>query len=68
MNLAADATESVYYAELNNPDEGLNDVSIQDLIDHIRKRYCQIAQDDIDANMVKFNKGIDPMLPLAVYP
>lgn len=67
VNLAADAIEPVYYAELDDPDEGLNDVSIRDLIDHIRQRYCHIAQDDIDANMDKFNEGIDPTLPLAVY-
>ena len=67
VNLAADAIESIYYAELDDPDEGLNDVSIRDLIDHIRQRYCQIAQDDMDANMSKFYEGIDPTLPLAVY-
>ena len=67
VNQVAEAIEPVYYAELDDPDEGLNDVSIHDLIDHIRQRYCQIAQDDMDANMSKFNEGIDPTLLLAVY-
>ena len=35
VNLAADAIEPVYYAELDDPNEGLNNVSIRDLIDHI---------------------------------
>ncbi|KAL7475564.1 hypothetical protein ACHAW6_001477, partial [Cyclotella cf. meneghiniana] len=43
--------------ELNDLDKGLIDASIQDLIDHICQRYCQ----------AKFNKGIYPTLPLAVY-
>ena len=67
VNMAVDAIEPVYYAELDNPNKGLNNVSIQDLIDHIHQRYCQIAQDNIDTNMAKFNEGIDPTLPLAVY-
>ena len=37
VNLAADTIEPVYYAKLDDPNEGLNDVSIWDLIDHIRQ-------------------------------
>ena len=39
------------YTELNDPNEGLNDVTIRDLIDHIHQQYCQITQDDINMNM-----------------
>lgn len=67
VNLVADAIEPVYYAELDDPDEGLNDVEVRDLIDHIRDRFCQIDQSDIDKNMDTFNEGIDPSLPLSVY-
>ena len=67
VNLVADAIEPVYYAELDDPDEGLNDVEVRDLIDHIRDRYCQIDQSDIDKNLDTFNQGIDPSLPLSVY-
>lgn len=67
VNLVADAIEPVYYAELDDPDEGLNDVQVRDLIDHIRDRYCQIDQSDIDKNMEIFQQGIDPTLPLSVY-
>ena len=37
VNLVADAIKPVYYAKLDDPNEGLNDVTIQDLIDHISK-------------------------------
>lgn len=67
VNQAAAAIEDVYYAELDDPDEGLNSVEIRDFIDHIRSRYCKISQDEIDANLTKFNEGIDPSMPLAVY-
>ena len=67
VNQAAAAIDSVYYAELDDPDEGLNDVEIRDLIDHVRDRYCAISQDEIDKNLLVFGTGIDPSLPLAVY-
>ena len=67
VNLVADAIEPVYYAELDDLYEGLNDVVVRDLIDHIRDRYCQIDQSDIDKNMDAFQTGINPSLPLSVY-
>ena len=67
VNQVAEAIEPVYYAELDDPDEGLNDVLVRDLLDHIRDRYCHIGQDEIDTNMSSFLKGIDPSLPLSVY-
>ena len=67
INLIADAIKLVYYAELNDPDEGLNDVLVRDLIDHIRDRYCQIDQSNIDKNMETFQQGIDPTQLLSVY-
>ncbi|HSN24444.1 MAG TPA: hypothetical protein VLS45_09830, partial [Methylomicrobium sp.] len=67
VNQAAKAIEKVYYAELEDPIEGLNGVEIRDLIDHIRSRYCHIDQADLDANLERFNQGIDPSVPLIVY-
>ena len=67
VNLAADAIEEVFYAELDDPIEGLNAVKIQDLLDHIKDRYCHIDQADLDANLVRFNQGIDPSVPLILY-
>ena len=67
VNQVAEAIEPVYYAELDDPDEGLNDILVRDLLDHIRDRYCHIGQDEIDSNMSTFLKGIDPSLPLSVY-
>ena len=67
VNLAAEAIEDVFYAELDDPVEGLNAVEIQDLLDHIKDRYCHIDQTDLDRNLDRFNQGIDPSVPLIVY-
>jgi hypothetical protein len=67
VNLVAAAIEAVYYAELDDPDEGLNAVSVRDLLQFIRERYCQIDQSEIDKNMEAFHKGMDPSVPLSVY-
>eukprot|EP00804_Cyclotella_cryptica_P005893 CCRYP_000166-RA/>CCRYP_000166-RA protein AED:0.85 eAED:0.85 QI:0/0/0/0.5/1/1/2/0/216 len=60
------AIEPVFYAKRDDPDEGLNDVLVCDLLDHIRDCYCHIGQDEINVNMSTFLKGIDPSLPLTV--
>eukprot|EP00804_Cyclotella_cryptica_P023577 CCRYP_011921-RA/>CCRYP_011921-RA protein AED:0.46 eAED:0.46 QI:0/0/0/1/0/0/2/0/219 len=67
VNLVTAAIKDVYYAELNNPVEGLNSVEIQDIIHHIEDRYCHIDQADLDKNLECFNRGIDPSVPLIVY-
>eukprot|EP00804_Cyclotella_cryptica_P006017 CCRYP_000256-RA/>CCRYP_000256-RA protein AED:0.40 eAED:0.40 QI:0/0/0/1/0/0/3/0/362 len=67
VNLAAAAIDDVYYAELDDPVEGLNSVEIQDIVDHIKDRYCHIDQSDLDKNLDRFNQGIDPSVPLIVY-
>ena len=67
VNLTAEAIEDVYYAELDDPVEGLNNVQIQDLIDHIKDHYCHIDQADLDKNLDCFNQGINPSVPLIVY-
>eukprot|EP00804_Cyclotella_cryptica_P003022 CCRYP_006031-RA/>CCRYP_006031-RA protein AED:0.79 eAED:0.44 QI:0/0/0/0.5/1/1/2/0/224 len=68
VNLASEAIESVYYAEIEDADEGLNDVLIFcELFEHIKDRYCTITQDEIKRNIELFLRGIDPTLPLAIY-
>ena len=67
FNQAADAIESVYYAEIEDPIEGLNGVEVRDFIDHICGRYCHIDQADLDKNLELFQQGIDPSLPLIIY-
>jgi ribosomal protein S10 len=67
VNLASEAIEDIYYAELDDPIEGLNGVEIQDLIEHIKDRYCHIDQANLDANLEKFNQGINPSVPLIAY-
>ncbi|KAL7474280.1 hypothetical protein ACHAW6_000258 [Cyclotella cf. meneghiniana] len=67
VNLASKAIKNIYYAKLDNPIKGLNGVDIQDLLDHIKDCYCHINQSDLDANLEKFNQGIDPSVPLIAY-
>jgi hypothetical protein len=63
----AEAIDDVYYAALDNPTKGLNGVSIQQLIAHIRNNYAHISQPEIDTNMSDFHQGINAALPLVVY-
>ena len=63
----AAAMDDVYYAVLDDPTEGLNNVNLCTLVLHIQQTYTQISQPDLDNNLAEFNTGIDPGLPLAVY-
>lgn len=67
VNIGAAAFDKFVYAELDDPDEGLNDVEIRDLYDHVMDRFASISQQEIDENLASFNEGIDPTLTLAVY-
>ena len=60
--------DDVYYPKLDDPDKGLAGVTTMQFLDHIRLRYCQISQPELDANTAKFEEGINSDLPLAVYP
>ena len=63
----AAAIDDVYYAALDDPTEGLNAVTLRDLVTHVRTTYASISQPEIDDNMSEFLTGIDAALPLAVY-
>ena len=67
VNMLAECIDEDFYAKIDDPDEGLNGITIRDFIDHIRSRYAQIDQTLIDENLAEFEKGIDSNLPLAVY-
>ena len=67
VNIGAAALEPFIYAELDGPDEGLDDVEIGDLYTHIMDCFATISQTEIDANLKEFNEGIDPSRTLAVY-
>jgi hypothetical protein len=66
-NQFAAAIDDVYYAELDDPTEGLNAISLCNLLTHIRSTHVTISQPYVDDNMAKFVTGIKPSLPLAVY-
>jgi hypothetical protein len=63
----AASIDDVYYTVLDDPTEGLNAVTLQQLVTHIRTTYVQISQPDLDNNVTDINQGINPNLPLAVY-
>jgi len=46
----------VYYATLNDPTEGLNAVTLHQLITCIRTTYAQISQSDLNYNVTDFNQ------------
>ena len=63
----AAAIDDVYYAGLDDPTEGLNAVSLRELVTHVRTTYATISQPEIDDNMAEFHTAINAALPLAVY-
>eukprot|EP00804_Cyclotella_cryptica_P012510 CCRYP_017698-RA/>CCRYP_017698-RA protein AED:0.55 eAED:0.55 QI:0/-1/0/1/-1/0/1/0/243 len=67
VNLAAARSTACTTPNFGDPVEGLNSVEIQDIVDHIKDRYCHIDQSDLDKNLDRFNQGIDPSVPLVVY-
>ena len=67
VDIGVAAFDEFVYAELDDPDEGLNSVEVRDIYDHIMARFTNISQNEIDTNMEEFNKGIDPSITLAVY-
>ncbi len=66
-NQFAASIDNVYYAALDNPTEGLNAVTLRQLVTHICTLYAQINQPDLHDNVTHFNQGIDPNLPLTSY-
>jgi hypothetical protein len=67
VNIGSAAFDEFVYAELDDPDEGLNGITVRDLYDHIMDRFAHISQQEIDENLATFNEGIDPSKTLAIY-
>ena len=67
VNIGAQALEQFVYAELDDPDEGLNGVEIMILYNHVMDRFASISQLEIDSNMTEFMEQMDPTTTLAVY-
>ena len=57
----------MYYAELKDPEKGLNVINIHIFLNLTLDQYWNIGQTDINNNITQFNQTIDPSLPLAVY-
>ena len=43
VNIGANALEPFVYAELDDPGEGLNNITVRDLYDHVMKRCAKIS-------------------------
>ena len=52
---------------MDNPDEGINGVTIRDVYDYLMGNYATISQAEVDANVNKSNEPIDARRTLAVY-
>jgi hypothetical protein len=66
-NQFAATIDDVYYAGLDDPTEGLNAVSLRELVTHVRTTDATISQPEINDNMAEFHTAINAALPLAVY-
>ena len=62
-----EAIQPVYYAEIDDPDKGLNGINICNFFNIILDRYCDIGQTDIGDNIARFNQSIYPSLPMSIY-
>ena len=65
--IGAAAFDEYVLAELMDPDEGLNGVTIRQIYDHVMLRFANVSQPEVDANLAKFNEPMDPSVTLAVY-
>ena len=52
VNQISKAIESVSYAKLGDPSEGINSIDVQIFVNHIMDHYCKIEQDDIDKTLI----------------
>ena len=50
-----------------DPDEGLNGVTICQIFDHVMLRFANVSQLEVDFNLTRFNKPMDPSVTLTVY-
>ena len=64
---AAAFDDEYILAELMDPDEGLNGITIRQIYDHVMLRFANVSQLEVDANLAKFNEPMDPSVTLAVY-
>ena len=57
MNIAVVALKLFIYANLDNPDKGLNNVQIHDLYNHVMDKFAKILQTEILLNLINFMKA-----------
>ena len=67
VNIIAAAFNVWVLTALEDPDKGLNGVTIRDVYDYVMEIYATISQAEVDNNLNKFNKPIDASRNIAVY-
>ena len=65
--IGAGAFDEFVLAELMDPDEGLNGVTIRQIFDHVMLRFANVSQLEVISNLIRFNEPMDPRVTLAVY-
>ena len=67
VNIGAAAFEKWVLATLDDPDEGLNEVTIRDVYDYVIDNYATILQAKVDANLDTFNDPINSIRNFTVH-
>ena len=66
VNIGAAAFHSWVLVALEDPNEGINGVTVRDVYDYVTGN-ATISQAEVDDNLNKFNEPIDTSQTLAVY-
>ena len=67
VNIGAATFNEWVLAALEDPNEGLNGVTIRDVYDYFMGNYATISQAEVDANLDTFNEPINTSCTLVVY-
>ena len=67
VNIGAAAFDEWVLAALEDPDKGLNGVTICNVYNYVMGNQATISQAEVDDNLNKFNKPIDARQTLAIY-
>ena len=67
VNIGAAAFHSWVLVALEDPNEGINGVTVRDVYDYVTGNYATIPQAEVEDNLKKFNEPINTSRTLAVY-
>ncbi|CAB9496446.1 hypothetical protein SEMRO_5_G004200.1 [Seminavis robusta] len=64
LHHAMEAIEEVYYADMEDPDDGYSQVSYIDFIVYLREEHGELSDDDLTKNMQRMNVPWSPSEPI----